>query len=149
MSTAFSGTRTERNTIISSRKDISSTPPKKSGSRSAVPRVESTLAATMPPTWTVRPVPAVAAGIASSRRRSTRSSVAASWGDVVGVSGEHRGVARPRSRSRGRRGPRRPTSAQRRPRAASAAPWRSPDAPWTVSTIGAEKPGPNPSASRS
>ena len=56
MTTALSGTRTERNTIISSRNDTSSTPPKKNGNRSAVPRVESRFAATMPPTWTVRPV---------------------------------------------------------------------------------------------
>ena len=50
MTTALSGTTTERNTIISSRNDTSRTPPKKSGSRSATPRVVSRLAATIPPT---------------------------------------------------------------------------------------------------
>ena len=64
MTTALSGTTTERNTIISSRNDTSSTPPKKSGSRSATPRVMSRLAATIPPTSTLRPVPAIAAGTA-------------------------------------------------------------------------------------
>ena len=69
MTTALSGTTTERNTIISSRNDTSSTPPKKSGSRSATPRVMSRFAATIPPTSTVRPVPAVAAGMAVVAQR--------------------------------------------------------------------------------
>ena len=60
MTTALSGTTTERNTIISSRNETSSTPPKKSGSRSATPRVMSRFAAAIPPTSTVRSVPAVA-----------------------------------------------------------------------------------------
>ena len=64
MTTAFSGTRTERNTIISSTNDMRSTPPKKSGSLEATPLVVSTLAATSPPTSTVRSVPTMAAGIA-------------------------------------------------------------------------------------
>ena len=65
---------------------MSSTPPKKSGSLEATPWVVSTLAGTRPPTSTVRPVPAVAAGTASSRSSCTRSCVAASCGDVVAVS---------------------------------------------------------------
>ncbi len=69
MITAFSGTTTERNTIISSTNETSSTPPKKSGSRSATPRVVSRLAATIPPTATVRPVSAVASGMAVVAQR--------------------------------------------------------------------------------
>ena len=76
MTTALSGTTTERNTIINSRNDTSSTPPKKSGSRSATPRVMSRFAAAIPPTSTLRPVPAMASGTAVSRSVSTRSSVA-------------------------------------------------------------------------
>ena len=97
---------------------------------------------------TVRSVSAVAAGIASSRSRSTRSSVAASWGDVVGVHGEHRGVPALVDDGRSDVGDA-VDLGELRPRAASAAPWRSPAAPCTVSTIGAENPGPNPSARRS
>jgi hypothetical protein len=64
MITALRGTTTERNTIISSTNETSSTPPKKRGSRSATPRVMSRFEATVPPTATVRPVSDVASGMA-------------------------------------------------------------------------------------
>ena len=148
MTTAFSGTTTERNTIISSRNDTSSTPPKKSGSRSATPRVVSTLAATIPPTCDGQSGAVVAAGMASSRSASTRSSVAASWGEVVGDQGQHRGVAGVVEDGRGDVRHAVDLDSGVSP-TASAEARRSPVPPWTVSTIGAEKPGPKPSASRS
>ena len=80
MITALSGTTTDLNTSIRRRKEKSSTPPMKIGNRSDVPRVESRLAGTSPPTWTVRPVPPMAAGMLSSRRVSTRVSVASILG---------------------------------------------------------------------
>ena len=78
MTTAFSGTRTERKTIIRSRKDMSSTPPKNSGNLDATPSVVSTFAGTTPPRSTVRPVSMVAAGMASSRSNPTRFCVSTS-----------------------------------------------------------------------
>ena len=78
MTTAFTGTRTERKTIMSSTNEVRRTPPKKSHSLDATPAVVSTLAGTTPPTPTVRAVPTVTAGMASSRSRCTRSCVAAS-----------------------------------------------------------------------
>ena len=105
MTTALSGTTTERNTIISSRNETRSTPPMKSGSRSATPRVMSTFDRGRPADVDGE----VGAGDgcrdgASSRSVSTRSSVASSWGEVVAISREHGGVAGVVDRGRRDRG---------------------------------------------
>ena len=81
MTTAFSGTRTERNTASSSRKLSSSTAPMNTGRREDISSAKSTLPAVGPPTWASAPL----AGIRSSRTWRTRSSVRASCGLVVGV----------------------------------------------------------------
>ena len=62
MTTAFSGTSSERNTTISSRKLSSSTSADEDGSRACRRSLTSSNAAVMPPTWAATPVPAVAAG---------------------------------------------------------------------------------------
>ena len=148
MITALSGTTRERNTIISSTNETSSTPPKKSGSRSATPRVLSRLAATIPPTATVRSVPAMASGIAVSRSVSTRSSVASSWGEVVGTTVST--AVSPASLRTGAVTRATPSTAPSSvPTAWLEASSSRPEAPWTVTIIGAAKPGPKPSASRS
>ena len=82
ITTALSGTTTERNTVISSRNETSSTPPKNNGQPVRDPTGDVEVRGGHAPTSTVRSVPAVAAGTASSRSASTTSSVAASWGEV-------------------------------------------------------------------
>ena len=85
MTTALSGTRSERKTTIRSRNDNASTAPKKTNVRRARKSVKSMLAAAVPVTLTSSAVPAIAAGMTSSRRVLTSSVVAASWGAVVGT----------------------------------------------------------------
>ena len=81
MITALSGTRMLRNTAINSRKLSSSTTPSSHGMRSPMYAAKSDEPAVAPPTLASTPV----AGITSSRRASTRSSVSASCGAAVGV----------------------------------------------------------------
>ena len=84
-----------------------------------------------------------------SRSVSTRSSVASSWGEVVGTTVST--AVSPASLTTA--GATQATPSTSRELGAhgvgSTASSSRPEAPWTVSTIGAEKPGPNPSASRS
>ena len=68
MTTALSGTRSERKTTIRSRNDNASTAPKKTKVRRARKSVKSMLAAAVPVTLTSSVVPAMAAGMTSSRR---------------------------------------------------------------------------------
>ena len=84
MITAFSGTMSERNTIINSRNDTASTAPMNIGSRSLSVWPSSSNAAVAPPTKARTPVPAVAAGSTLVSSRLMRSTVFWSWGDVVG-----------------------------------------------------------------
>ncbi len=84
MITALSGTRSERNTIMRSRNDSASTAAKKANVRRARNSVKSMLAAAVPVTLTSSHVPAVAAGMTSSRNVVTSVLVASSWGAVVG-----------------------------------------------------------------
>ena len=85
MTTALSGTSSDRNTIISNRNDSVSTAAKNSGMRRARYELKSMLAATDPDTLTVRSLPTRASGITDVRRRSTRSAVSESCGPVVGT----------------------------------------------------------------
>ena len=84
ISTAFSGTRTERNTAISSSAESSTTTPMKSGSFSVIASPKSSKIALMPPTWSCAFVCCSIGGITSSRIRSSSSVVASLWGEVVG-----------------------------------------------------------------
>ena len=74
--------------------------------------------------------------------------MAASWGDVVGTS-VSTAVSPASLMTAGETRATPLTSASSLPIASLAVSSSVPDAPWTVSTMGAEKPGPNPSASRS
>ena len=56
ITTAFSGTSTERKTIISSSAESRTTTPMKSGSFSAIASPKSSKIALMPPTWSWAPV---------------------------------------------------------------------------------------------
>src|SRR3954465_7756590 len=81
MITAFSGTSTERNTAINNRKLSTNTAPMKIGNRDDISVEKSTFEAVCPPTC----ASSVVAGSTVSRRRCTRSDVAASCGAVVGI----------------------------------------------------------------
>jgi hypothetical protein len=84
-SAAFSGTSTERNTTISSSSDSPMTTPMNTGSLEAMTSPKSTVVAVAPPMLTARSVPRVAGATTSSRRRASRSLVAAACGLLVGV----------------------------------------------------------------
>ena len=85
MITALSGTRSDRKTTIRSRNDNASTAAKKTGMRPARKSVKSMLAAAVPVNFTSSAVPAIAAGMMSSRQAGDEFRVAASWGAVVGT----------------------------------------------------------------
>ena len=84
ITTALTGTSTERKTAISSSAESSTTTPMKSGSFSAIAVPKSSKIAVMPPTWTWAPVRCSNGGIAWSRMRSSSSVVASLCGEVVG-----------------------------------------------------------------
>ena len=84
ITTAFSGTRTERKTAISSSAESRTTTPMKSGSLSAIALPKSSKIAVIPPTWTWAPVCCSIGGITSSRMWSSSSVVSSLCGEVVG-----------------------------------------------------------------
>ena len=85
MITAFSGTSSDRNTSMSSTKLRSRIVTNMYGSRCPSVSARSTPMAVWPPTCTSSPVPAVAAGTTSSRRRCTSSVVLTSCGALFGT----------------------------------------------------------------
>ena len=85
MITAFSGTSSDRNTTIISRKDTSSTARKKYGIRELSRLEKSTVAGTCPVTATSLPSAASPSTSTSSRSRCTSSVVASSCGEVSGM----------------------------------------------------------------
>ena len=85
ISAAFSGTRIERKTTISSRNDSRITAAMNSGSRSLTLSPTSAKVAVWPPMWARAGLPASTGGSTSLRSRSSVSRVAASCGPVVGI----------------------------------------------------------------
>ncbi len=81
---AFSGTRIERKTIISSSAESSTTTPMKSGSFSEIASPKSSKIAVMPPTCSWAPVFCSIGGSTSPRMWSSSSVVSALCGEVVG-----------------------------------------------------------------
>src|SRR3954454_7290076 len=82
---AFNGTRTDRNTIISTRNDNPMTAPRNHGIRCCNREETSIVRAVEPVIDAVTSASPTAAGTVSSRRCSSSSPVRALWGDVVGV----------------------------------------------------------------
>jgi hypothetical protein len=82
---ALSATSGERNTAVRRTNDSRTTAPMKTASRSAKRLEMSMNAAVVPVTSMTVRVSASRVGTVSPRRRSTRSSVAGSWGLVVGM----------------------------------------------------------------
>ena len=84
ITTAFSGTSTERKTAISSSADSNTTTPMNSGSFSAIALPKSSKIALTPPTCSWAPVRCSIGGITSPRMWSSSSVVASLCGEVVG-----------------------------------------------------------------
>ena len=84
ITTALSGTSTERNTTSSRMKLSSRTAPMNHGSRADKTWAKSTPEAVWPPTWAASPEPSAAAGRTSSRRVRTSSSVRSDCGESAG-----------------------------------------------------------------
>ena len=84
MAAAFTGTQTDRNTIICSSSDSAMMVAMNHGSRWAARSVRSMLLAVMPPTCASASVPASAVASVSSRSRWTRSSVSGFVEEVAG-----------------------------------------------------------------
>ena len=80
-----SGIHSERNTTTSRSTDRPITIAMKSGSRLETLSEMSSNAALLPPTYTLSGVSAIARGMTSARRRSSRSEVRASCGAVAGI----------------------------------------------------------------
>src|ERR1700738_1305252 len=78
---ALSGTRTERNTVMSRRKLRGITAPKKYGRRPDSFLVRSMEMAALPPEWTVTPVPATAGLMTLARIWRTQVAVWGACGD--------------------------------------------------------------------
>src|SRR5581483_6320712 len=85
MIAALTGTRTDRNTHISSRKLSATTAPKTHGNRDASFFARSIEIAALPPECTTTPVPFTAGSMTADRRWRTHDAVAAAWGEVVGI----------------------------------------------------------------
>ena len=94
ITTALSGTSSERNTAMSKRNDSVNTAAKNRMSRPARYSEKSTPTATCPVTNMSSPVDAVTSGRIVSRRSLTRFVVASSCGEVVGTTVHNRAPAR-------------------------------------------------------
>ena len=84
MTTALSGTSTERKTASRSTKLRTSTAPMNHGRRSARTVEKSMSDAVWPPTWATAPEEPRASGSTSLRRWRTSWPVTSDWGAVVG-----------------------------------------------------------------